>query len=109
MRVVRQHLRRNVPGDLSDNAVIGLRLGKLRNGVVPQVVKPNPDVLAGNTAIGYIQRDSTGEWQMGIGAMRLASSLVVGCRQAVDDGQMIEGMEDICIFLYVVTPPRTPA
>jgi len=36
---VRQHLRRNVPGNLPDDAVVGLRLGKLRNRVMPQIVK----------------------------------------------------------------------
>lgn len=39
VRVVRQHLRRDVPSNLSDDAVVGLRLCQLGDGVVSQVVK----------------------------------------------------------------------
>ena len=42
VRVARQHLRRDVPCNLPDDAVIGLRLSELRDGVMTQIVEPKP-------------------------------------------------------------------
>jgi len=39
VRIVREHLRGNVPRNRHNRLVAGLRFGKLRDGVVPQVVE----------------------------------------------------------------------
>jgi hypothetical protein len=39
LRIVREHLQGNMPRNRHNRLVAGLRFGKLRDGVVPQVVE----------------------------------------------------------------------
>jgi hypothetical protein len=50
MRIVGEHLRRHVPGNTHNGLVARLRLGQLRNGMVPQIIKAQSGERALHTA-----------------------------------------------------------